>query len=65
VLVADRGTAKNQQVQDITEYGFHHITATAKAGVESLLDQGATQMTLFDQLLTERIADEGGSAFVS
>ena len=58
-FVGDRGMIKNKQVEDLTEYGFHYITAITKPQIESLLDQGVIQMTLFDQPLAEIKADKG------
>lgn len=58
-FVGDRGMIKNQQVEDLREYGFHYITAITKPQIESLLDQGVIQMTLFDQPLAEIKANKG------
>lgn len=58
-FVGDRGMIKNQQVEDLTEYGFHYITAITKPQIESLIHQGVIQMTLFDQRLAEIKTDAG------
>jgi len=58
-FVGDRGMIKNHQVAELTEQGFHYITAITKPQIESLLDQGIIQMTLFDQPLAEVRTDEG------
>jgi len=58
-FVGDRGMIKNQQVEDLTEYGFHYITAITKPQIESLINQGVIQMTLFDQRLAEIKTDAG------
>ena len=58
-FVGDRGMLKNQQVEDLKEYGFHYITAITKPQIESLLDKGVFQMNLFDQPLAEIQADDG------
>jgi transposase len=58
-FVGDRGMIKNQQVEDITEHGFHYITAITKPQIESLINQGVIQMTLFDQRLAEIKTDAG------
>jgi len=58
-FVGDRGMIKNQQVEDLTEHGFHYITAITKPQIESLINQGVIQMTLFDQRLAEIKTDAG------
>ena len=58
-FVGDRGMIKNQQVEDLTEYGFHYITAITKPQIESLINQGVIQMTLFDQRLADIKTDDG------
>jgi hypothetical protein len=50
---------KNQQVEDLTEYGFHYITAITKPQIESLINQGVLQMTLFDERLADIKTDAG------
>ncbi len=52
-LVGDRGMIKNTQQKDILEHEFHYITAITKPQIESLLDQGIFQLTLFDQDIAE------------
>ena len=58
-FVGDRGMLKSQQVEDVTQHGFHYITAITKPQVNSLLAAGVIQMSLFDQELAEVTADEG------
>ena len=58
-LVGDRGMIKNQQIEALTDQGFHYITAITKPQIESLIDRGVIQMTLFDQSLAEIKTDEG------
>ena len=58
-FVGDRGMIKNQQVEDLTEHGFHYITAITKPQIESLINQGVIQMTLFDERLAEIKTDAG------
>jgi len=58
-FVGDRGMIKNQQVEDLAEYGFHYITAITKPQIESLIHQGVLQMSLFDQQLAEIKTDDG------
>jgi Transposase DDE domain len=58
-FVGDRGMIKGQQVEDLSKYGFHYITAITKPQIEKLLRTGTFQMDLFDQELAEVFADEG------
>ena len=58
-FVGDRGMIKNQQVEDITKYGFHYITAITKPQIEALLKSRVLQMDLFDQGLAEVKTDDG------
>jgi len=58
-FVGDRGMIKNQQIEDLAEQGFHYITAITKPQIESLIDRGVIQMTLFDQRLAEIKTDDG------
>jgi len=58
-FVGDRGMLKSRQIEDITEYGFHYITAITKPQIESLLDKGVIQMNLFDQHLAEVETEDG------
>jgi len=58
-FVGDRGMIKNQQVEDLTEHGFHYITAITKPQIESLINHGVIQMTLFDEQLAEIRIDNG------
>jgi len=58
-FVGDRGMLKSRQVEDVTEHGFHYITAITKPQIRTLLGQGVIQMNLFDQELAEVTADEG------
>jgi transposase len=58
-FVGDRGMIKNQQIEDLAEHGFHYITAITKPQIESLINRGVIQMTLFDQRLAEIKTDAG------
>ena len=58
-FVGDRGMLKNQQVEELKEHGFHYITAITRPQIESLLDRGVIQMTLFDRQLAEIRTDDG------
>ena len=52
-LVGDRGMIKSQQVQDLSQAGFHYITAITKPQIGTLLKAGILQMNLFDAELCE------------
>ena len=58
-FVGDRGMIKGQQIADLTQQGFHYITAITKPQIEKLLRTGTLQMGLFDQELAEVLTDEG------
>ena len=58
-FVGDRGMIKGQQIEDLTQQGFHYITAITKPQIEKLLRQGTFQLDLFDQELAEVLTDEG------
>ena len=58
-FVGDRGMIKNQQVEEISEYGFHYITAITKPQIETLMTQGVLQMDLFDRKLVEIDTNDG------
>lgn len=49
----DRGMIKSRQIADLTEMGFHYITAITKAQIRTLLRSGAIQLELFDETLCE------------
>jgi DDE family transposase len=58
-FVGDRGMIKGQQIEDLTQQGFHYITAITKPQIDKLLRTGTFQMDLFDQELAEVLTDEG------
>jgi hypothetical protein len=58
-FVGDRGMLKGQQVDDLTQHGFHYITAITKPQIDKLLRTGTLQMDLFDQELAEVLTEEG------
>src|SRR5437867_7536276 len=58
-FVGDRGMIKGQQVEDLSKYGFHYMTAMTKPQIEKLLRTGTLHMDLFDQELAEVLTDEG------
>jgi transposase len=52
-LVGDRGMIKSGQIADLSQAGFHYITAITKPQIETLLKAGLLQMALFDDTLCE------------
>jgi hypothetical protein len=58
-FVGDRGMIKGQHIEDLTQQGFHYITAITKPQMEKLLRTATLQMGLFDQELAEVLTDEG------
>ena len=46
-FVGDRGMIKSGQVEELTRFGFHYITAITKPQIEALLAGGVLQMELF------------------
>jgi hypothetical protein len=58
-FVGDRGMIKGQQIEDLTQQGFHYITAITKPQIDKLLRIGTLQMDLFDQEVAEVLAEEG------
>ena len=62
-FVGDRGMLKSRQVEDVTQHGFHYITAITKPQILTLLDRGVIQMNLFDQELAE-VADNEGVRYI-
>jgi transposase len=58
-FVGDRGMIKSKGVEDLLDYGFHYITAITKPQIESLLNEGVIQLSLFDQELTEVETNNG------
>jgi len=58
-FVGDRGMIKSGQISDLGENNFHYITAITKAQIDSLLNSGVLQMSLFDETVAEVKADDG------
>jgi hypothetical protein len=56
-FVGDRGMIKSGQIEELSQAGFHYITAITKPQIETLLSGGVLQMALFDDSLCE-IAQE-------
>jgi len=57
-FVGDRGMIKSGQVEELSQVGFHYITAITKPQIETLLASGVLQMDLFDAAVCE-IQQEG------
>ena len=52
-FVGDRGMIKRGQVADLSQAGFHYITAITKPQIEALLKAGVWQLELFSATLCE------------
>ena len=52
-FTGDRGMIKSGQLDELSEAGFHHITALTKPQMETLLREGAIQLDMFDENLCE------------
>jgi hypothetical protein len=57
-FVGDRGMIKSGQIEELSQAGFHYITALTKPRIETLLSGGVLQMALFDDSLCE-VEQEG------
>jgi len=57
-FVGDRGMIKSGQIEELSQAGFHYITAITKPQIETLLSGGVLQMALFDDSLCE-VEQEG------
>ncbi len=57
-FVGDRGMIKSGQIEELSQAGFHYITAITKPQIETLLAGGVLQMALFDDSLCE-VEQEG------
>ena len=62
-FVGDRGMIKSGQIEELSQAGFHYITAITKpqhqvAQIDTLLSGGVLQMALFDNSLCE-VEDQG------
>ena len=53
IWVGDRGMIKKSQIEQITEAGFHYITAITKPQIKTLCKNEVIQMDLFDNEITE------------
>jgi hypothetical protein len=56
-FVGDRGMLKSLQLEELTEEGFHYLTAITKPQIDTLLKRGVLQMELFEERLGEIHAD--------
>jgi transposase len=56
--VGDRGMIKTAQIRDLTEEGFHYLTAITKPQIEALLKADILQWSMFDEELVEVTAEE-------
>lgn len=61
-FVGDRGMIKNGQIEDLSQVGFHYITAITKPQIRALLNKGVMQMELFDTTVCE--VQEDGVRYV-
>jgi hypothetical protein len=52
-FVGDRGMIKSGQMDELSEAGFHYITAITKPQINKLLKDGALQLELFDEKVCE------------
>lgn len=52
-LVGDRGMLKSLQIEELTQEGFHYLTAITKPQIDTLLRQGVLQLDLFEETLGE------------
>ncbi len=52
-FVGDRGMIKSGQMDELSEAGFHYITAITKPQIDKLLKDGALQLELFDEKVCE------------
>lgn len=52
-FVGDRGMIKTTAIEELTQAGFHYITAITKPQIETLVHEGLIQMELFDENLCE------------
>ncbi len=60
-MVGDRGMIKGPQISQLhaeKEHEFHYITAITKSQIEALLKQDVIQLGLFDETVSEVIAED-------
>jgi len=56
-FVGDRGMIKSAQIKELDSHNFHYITGITKPQINSLLNKGAIQLSLFDTKVTEITID--------
>jgi len=61
-FVGDRGMIGSGQIEQLSQEGFHYITAITKPQIEALANQGVIQMDMFDEELFE--AQDGGVRYI-
>lgn len=58
-FVGDRGMIKSIQINDLSEYDFHYITAITKPQIQTLLNNGVIHSEMFDDKNLAEISDDG------
>ncbi len=53
VMVGDRGMLKQAQIEELGAFEWNYITALTKPQLESLVEQGVIQLSLFDEQICE------------
>jgi transposase len=53
VMVGDRGMLKQAQIEELGTFEWNYITALTKPQLESLVEQGVIQLSLFDEQICE------------
>jgi hypothetical protein len=53
VMIGDRGMLKQAQIEEIGAFEWNYITALTKPQVESLVEQGVIQLSLFDEKICQ------------
>jgi len=61
-FVGDRGMIKSGQIEEVSQAGFHYITAITKAQIRSMIKKGVFQLGLFDEQLCE--VESGGERYI-
>ena len=61
-FVGDRGMIKSGQIENLSEAGFHYITAITKAQIRALIKRNVIQLGLFDEELCE--IEHGGVRYI-
>ena len=61
-FVGDRGMIKSGQIENLSEAGFHYITAITKSQIRALIKRNVIQLGLFDEELCE--IEHGGVRYI-